>query len=108
MTREEAEAIYIAGQEREFKKHAVNLLSLRGAWIFEQPMHRRTSGKLGVPDILACYKSRFVAIELKVTGQTLRFNQAKQIFQIRKAGGYAIVAYRLRDIQEILNAIDLL
>ena len=108
LTREEAERVYLAGQERTLKGLAVNECLRRGAWIFEQSMRKRTGGKKGTPDIIGCHRGYFFAIELKATGQTMSPEQVYEAGKIKKAGGLFTVAFCLRDVQAILNAIDLL
>ena len=47
----------------------------------------------GTPDILACVKGHFLAIEVKAQNGTPSELQLVKIDQIRKAGGFAFVAY---------------
>ena len=108
VTRAEAEQIFVAGQERVLKGHAVNECLRRGAWIFEQSMRKRTSGRRGVPDIIGCHRGHFFSIELKADGHTLRPEQAYEGNNIKKAGGLFVVAYNLRDVQAALSALELL
>ena len=98
MTASEAQESYSRGQERDLKRDVTRWLSLQGCWIFEQGMHRKTGGRCGTPDILACTPptGRFLAIELKVAGRRLEPAQATEIERIRAAGGVAIVAHSLR------------
>ena len=65
-------------------------------------MDKRTRGKRGVPDILACVDGRFLAIELKVTGNTLQREQEMECERIHSAGGIVCVAYALRDVMAAL------
>jgi hypothetical protein len=48
-------------------------------------------GKSGVPDIIACYKGRFIAIECKAGKGTLTALQKYNIDQIKSNQGLAIV-----------------
>ena len=45
----------------------------------------------GIPDLLACFKGKFIAIELKVDGEEATPIQKYRIKQIVKAGGLAFV-----------------
>ena len=47
----------------------------------------------GTPDILACVNGYFLAIEVKAQNGTPSELQLVKINQIRKAGGFAYVAY---------------
>jgi hypothetical protein len=103
LTNQEALKRYQSGQEREFKKHACNLIWLRGGWLFEQPMNKKTRGRPGIPDILACYHGKFIAVELKATGNTLEPAQAQEIKWITLAGGAVCVAYCVDDLRKFLD-----
>jgi hypothetical protein len=63
-------------------------------------MDKRTRGKRGVPDIIACVDGRFLAIELKAAGNTLEREQEIECNRIRDAGGVVCVAYSLREVME--------
>jgi Holliday junction resolvase len=57
----------------------------------------------GTPDILACVKGYFLAIEVKAQNGNPSALQIEHIKQIRKAGGIAYIAYpsgwdKMRDI----------
>lgn len=59
--------------------------------------------QVGVPDILACYKGRFIGIEVKnETGKTSKL-QDLNILAIQKAGGISFVA---RSVEEVKKVID--
>lgn len=54
----------------------------------------------GVPDLVACYKGRFIGIECKAPGKeknTTR-NQDHHIQRINDAGGLAFVATSVQDV----------
>jgi len=59
----------------------------------------------GIPDILACYKGRFIAIELKrPDGEgALAIRQDAQLRRIKKAGGTAVVIDNLEDFKRIFK-----
>ena len=48
-------------------------------------------GASGVPDILVCYKGRFIGIECKAQGNTPTTLQAEHMRRIRLGGGMAVV-----------------
>ena len=61
--------------------------------------------QVGVPDILACYKGRFIAIEVKnETGKTSPL-QDVNLEQIRQAGGISLVARSVEEVQQVLDSI---
>lgn len=106
MTKAEAQEKYAAGQEKKLKGLVVNELLRRGAWIFDQPMSKKTRGRPGVPDIIGCYRGYFFAVELKVTGGTMTEDQAREAVAIRKASGRFVLAYSLADVTEAIHGID--
>ena len=62
--------------------------------------------QVGVPDLLVCYKGKFLGIEVKnEKGKTSQL-QNINILNIRKAGGISFVARSVEDVREIIIAID--
>lgn len=59
----------------------------------------------GVPDLLACYKGRFIAIEVKSpNGKGVASDiQKLKILEIRKAGGIAFFADSMDDVNDVLD-----
>jgi Holliday junction resolvase len=94
----EAQSKYAAGQERELKKDVLNELNRRGAWVFHQPMSKRTRGRLGVPDILCCYKGKFLALELKTGSEALTPGQVTEAVRLEKSGGKFVVCHSLKEV----------
>lgn len=61
----------------------------------------------GIPDIIACYKGRFLGIEVKVGKNKPSKLQEVKIELINKAGGVGIVTWdNLDDVKEVINKID--
>lgn len=83
------------------------LLTKRGAWHFNKGQNGM--GRNGIPDIIACYRGRFLAIETKAptTGQ-LKPLQRWELQQARLAGAHTIVARSAQDVLEVLDRIDLI
>ncbi len=57
----------------------------------------------GASDIFAIKNGRFIAIEVKKPGGKLSPNQVTFLEEVREAGGLAIVAYSLADVEKLLN-----
>lgn len=81
----------MAGPEKQYELKIRRFLDNLGAW------HLKTYSdgvqRAGVPDILACVKGHFVAIEVKSeTGRPTAL-QVWNIEKIREAGGIAMVLY---------------
>lgn len=88
-------------QEKQFENKIKKYLKERGCYCVKYfGCNYSTSG---TPDILACVNGYFLAIEVKAqTGKPSELQLVK-IADIRKAGGFAYVAYpsgwnRLKDI----------
>lgn len=91
-----AEAAVVAAIQR--------LLRRRGAWCVN--VHGAGVGRNGIPDILACYRGRFISIEVKQARGRVRPQQAYELERIRRAGGCAIVARDVEHVAILLDAID--
>lgn len=57
------------------------------------------AGNAGTLDIVCCYKSSFIAIEVKLPGQKPTELQKYNIREIQKAEGVALVAISLEDVK---------
>lgn len=92
-------------KESKFSREVTTYLERKGAIINNQ-----TGGmfsKVGVSDLLVCYKGYFIALELKVGDYTADPLQISYLQKVRSAGGFGLI---LRDtIQELmvlLSCID--
>ena len=61
---------------------------------------------LGFPDILCCYKGRFIAIEVKTEKGHATKQQLKLLSDIREAGGVGILATGVFEVANLLEDID--
>ena len=91
--------------EKKVKNKVVTVLQDAGAYYF-YPV-AGGYGSAGIPDVIACYMGRFIAIECKAGKGKTTALQDRNIAQIKDAGGFAIVVNEenLIDVQEILNHI---
>ena len=62
-------------------------------------------GTAGVPDIVACYKGRFVGIECKAGGNRTTALQVKNLNEIGRCGGIPLVVNEdnVDQLEEVLN-----
>jgi hypothetical protein len=62
-------------------------------------------GTAGVPDIVACYKGRFIGIECKAGGNRTTALQVKNLNEIGKCGGIPLVVNEenVDQLEEVLN-----
>ena len=65
-------------------------------------------GQAGVPDILACIKGKFVAIEVKKPGEKPKPHQVAFIDAINKKGGLAFYSDNLDKVKDVLKKENLL
>ncbi len=68
--------------------------------------HGGQYGTAGIPDIIVCYKGRFVALEAKVGVNMPTKLQAATIDKIRQAGGTAAVVYSIEDVKAVLSEME--
>ena len=67
--------------------------------------HGGPYGTNGIPDIICCYRGRFVAFEVKTEkGRPSRLQDAV-IRQIGRAGGLALIVRSVEDVKAALTAI---
>ena len=93
-------------EEKRFEEKVKTLLKSRGAWFL------KTWGggfqRSGVPDLLICYKGKFIGIELKAEKGKVSELQNRELKLIRDAGGMAFIVRpsHYADLISILDAID--
>lgn len=59
--------------------------------------------RAGIPDIVCCYKGRFIAFEVKVPDGKSTPLQDATIKRIREAGGVAEVVRSVDEVKEIIT-----
>ena len=78
---------------------------LKGKGAYYVKYFGNSYSQVGVPDILACYKGRFIGIEVKnETGKTSPL-QDYNIEAIKKAGGISLVARSVEDVEKEIDNI---
>lgn len=75
--------------EAKVKKQVKKILDDLGAYHFSPMMDGY--GKSGVPDIIACYKGKFIGIECKAGDNKPTLLQLRNIEDIKRNQGLAIV-----------------
>ncbi len=92
-------------KEQQYQKKIVTYLEQQGAYVVKVV----AASKKGVPDILACYRGYFLAIEVKTP--TTRANVSKlqdyNLNKVSKAGGISGVAVHPDDLFKLMLDIDL-
>lgn len=75
--------------EGKVKKKVVDILKAAGAYYFFPATGG--FGRSGVPDIIVCFKGRFIGIECKAGDNTPTALQQRELMRIIDAGGSAFV-----------------
>ena len=88
--------------EAAYKDDVMQLLRVAGAYVAREVDNPRS----GVPDLLVCFKGRFIGIETKDDIGTASAVQKKHIKDIIKSGGKAAVCRTLADVLDLLYMED--
>ncbi len=80
----------------------INTLRQNGAYVFKTV----TTGKAGVPDVIACLNGLFIALEIKA-GSKLTELQKYNINQIVLAGGIAAEITDIRQVELLVSALNI-
>lgn len=90
--------------EGKVKKQVKDYLKSIGAWYY-MPVSNGM-GRVGCPDILACYKGVFIAIETKAPGKRKNVtpNQQRELDDIISANGLALVVDDIEQVKEAIHA----
>lgn len=67
--------------------------------------HGGQYGTAGIPDIIVCYKGKFITFECKLPGRKPTLLQAITLRKIMLAGGIAVVVTSLDQAKEIIESI---
>lgn len=91
-------------KEQAYQKKIIDFLKSRGAYVVKIV----SASQAGVPDVICCYKGRFVAIEVKrpETIKNVSRLQALNLDKIQEAGGIGFVAYSKEQVAKVLEVID--
>ena len=91
--------------EKKIENQIKKLLRDRGAYFIK--VHGNAYMKSGIPDILACYRGRFLGIEVKDIGKKPSEQQVIHIDNINIAGGYAFYTDSVGEVERVLDEIDM-
>jgi len=89
-----------ATPEKKVKDKVVKVLKAHGVYYFFPATYGM--GRSGVPDIVCCYRGRFIGIECKAGNNKTTALQDRELAAIRVAGGSSFVINET-NIQEIEN-----
>nr|DAT05374.1 MAG TPA: Nuclease [Caudoviricetes sp.] len=93
-------------KEQDIQRKIIKYLESVGAYVVKVV----ASNKSGTPDILACYRGIFLAIEVKrpETKTNVSELQEYNIKKIKEAGGVAIVSWDLDAVKATIKDINLM
>ena len=80
------------------------LRSLDKCYCFKE--HGGSYGSVGIPDIICCYRGRFIGFEVKTAKGKTTALQEVNIRNINKAGGTAVVVRSLDDVKTVIDRLD--
>ena len=80
------------------------LKSLPQCFAFKE--HGGMYGTAGIPDIICCYKGRFLGLEVKQPTGRLTELQKRAIEKINTAGGIALRVESVSDVKNIILTLD--
>ena len=84
----------------------VYLMSL-GSDIFFWKEHGGCYGTNGIPDIICCYKGRFLGLEAKLPNGKLTVLQRRALDKINAAGGIARRVESVEDVKAVIAQADM-
>lgn len=82
------------------------MLKDRGARPFKIQGDSDNFQEVGIPDLLVCYKSRFVGLEAKMPGGRPSAKQIAVLNEIAEAGGIAAIFTTVGQVSLLLDIID--
>lgn len=93
--------------ERDIVTAIKRYLASLGSDVFFWKEHGSVYGTNGVPDIICCYKGRFLSLECKLPGGRLTELQKRTIEKINRAGGVACRVESVEDVKHVIARVDL-
>lgn len=84
--------------EAALQRAIIHALEQAGAYVVNVVV----AGRSGTPDLVACYRSRFIALEVKLPKRKATPKQEVELRLVERAGGVALV---VRSVEEALAAL---
>lgn len=92
--------------ERDVVAAIKKYLASLGSDVFFWKEHGGPYGTSGVPDIICCYKGRFLGLEAKLPGGKLTALQERALERINRAGGIARRVESVDDVRDVIAQAD--
>ena len=93
--------------ERDIVTVIKRYLASLGSDVFFWKEHGSVYGTNGVPDIICCYKGRFLGLECKLPGGRLTELQKRAIEKINREGCIACRVESVEDVKRVIERVDL-
>lgn len=92
--------------EYKVKQKVVKFLKEKGVYYFFPATGGY--GRSGVPDVVGCYKGRFIAVECKAGANKTTALQDKELHDIRAAGGLAVVIneHNMMELETLIRSVE--
>lgn len=90
------EAAIVAAIVREF----------RHAGGFVEKTHGNDYTRIGMPDLVGCFRGRYIAIEVKAPGKKATPAQLRVLEEIRAAGGLAYVMDSVDEVRQLIEELS--
>lgn len=95
----------MAQPESILSRRIAGAIRARGGFVFK--VHGGPTMMRGLPDLIGCYRGRFIGWESKMTKSDVPSPiQRYRHKQIREAGGLALVVRSIAEAMAVLDAID--
>ena len=92
--------------ERDIVTVIKKYLTSLGEDVFFWKEHGGPYGTSGIPDIIICYKGRFIGMECKLPDGRLTELQKRAISKINRAGGIARRVESVSEAHSIIQLVD--
>ena len=92
--------------ERDIVAAIKRYLASLGSDVFYFKEHGGPYGTSGIPDIICCYKGRFLGLEAKLSGGKLTELQKRALDKINRAGGIARRVECVDDVRAVIRLVD--
>ena len=93
--------------ERDVVAAIKKYLASLGSDVFFWKEHGGPYGSAGIPDIICCYRGRFLGLEVKLPSGRLTELQKRAIEKINRAGGIACRVENVNDVKAVIARVDL-
>lgn len=92
--------------ERRLVRRIQRYVDERGGRCFKIHGGDNPFQEVGIPDILVCYKGKFLGLEVKLPGETPSPVQRKVLGEIERAGGIAAAVTTVEEVARLLDKLD--